>query len=146
MSGKKYTITDRPYKQIEGPQNTQPVIHIPSKRTTSIIVSRFTIIMALIGGMIMMGYAGAEVGFLVGGAILFGVSYAIFEVMLRAGHSILTSAISGVAALLFLFAADLDENIMGNTIRAFESLQKISHAGLVVLVLIFLARLFKRKE
>jgi hypothetical protein len=146
MSGKKYTITDRPYKQIEGPQNTQPVIHIPSKRTTSIIVSRFTIIMALIGGMIMMGYAGAEVGFLVGGAILFGVSYAIFEVMLRAGHSILTSALAGALNLTFLFASGMANNIIGTSIRTGESLQKISHAGLLILAIYMIVNLFRRKE
>jgi hypothetical protein len=141
---KKLTTTkSREIKVID--VTPQPIVAQESKRW-SFVISRFTFILALIGSLIMVGYAGAEIGFLVGGLLMVSVGYAVFEAVLRAGRDPLTAAISGVAALLFLFAADLDENIMGNTIRAFESLQKISHAGLVVLVLIFLARLFKRKE
>jgi hypothetical protein len=64
----------------------QAITHVPSTRTR-IIVSRYVLVMSLIGGLILFGYAGAEIGFLIGGLALVLIGYAVFEMFLRMGQS-----------------------------------------------------------
>jgi hypothetical protein len=123
----------------------QAITHVPSTRTR-IIVSRYVLVMSLIGGLILFGYAGAEIGFLIGGLALVLIGYAVFEMFLRMGQSNLTSTLAGALALTFMFATDLSQNVIGNSIRVGESLQKIAHAGALFLLILFLSSLFMRRR
>lgn len=140
---KRLTDTRRSI-EVQKPVEYHPVYE-PRTRI-SFTITPTTIALALVSLMLLMAYAGAEVGWLMGNGVIWLVGATVLFLMWRDGKGVLSSTLAGVCAVLLIFATNMGDNIMSNSVYFGQALQKISKIGFVILPIWLIFSVFRRRS